>query len=92
MKFEKGRTKTGGRAPGVVNKNTELKNKLRDFAIEDFDTFLDAFSRLSPRDKVDAYLKVLKFVLPTISSVQFDNEQQSSTPAIDLLLAAQKSK
>jgi hypothetical protein len=87
MAFEKGRAKTGGR----TKQSSVIKDMVRNFAIDKFDDFIEAFGKLGNKDKVDAYIKMLKYVLPTITAVQFD-EQESTSPAMDLLRESQKKK
>lgn len=66
--------------------NVELKKLLRDFSMENFNIFKEAFNRLDDRQKCDTYIKVLKHVVPTISAVKFEDADTAST-ASDLLRA-----
>ena len=45
--FQKGHEKMGGRAKGVRNKNTEMKDNLRNFMLENFEAFQASFRKIT---------------------------------------------
>lgn len=82
--YQPGHEKLGGRAKGTKNKNTEMKNNLRDFLINNFAEFEASFHKLPDRDKCQVYLKAAEFVMPKISSVKFE-EAKNANSARELL-------
>lgn len=66
--------------------NVELKKLLCNFSVKNYNSFEEAFDRMDDRQKCDIYIKVLKFVLPTISAVKFE-DAESAASASDLLRA-----
>lgn len=76
----------GGRKPGVKNKNTEIKELFRGFVAEEYDSFVEAYKGLKPKDRCMVYLKASEFVLPKISSVKFEDEKFVNN-ALELLRA-----
>lgn len=87
--FKEGCEKTGGRQKGVRNKNTEMKENLRNFVLDNYDAFCDSFSKLSAKDKCAVYMKAVDFVVPKISAVKFEDSKNADS-AIELLkIAAQ---
>lgn len=71
--------KMGGRAKGTRNKNTVLKENMRNFVMENYDGFVEAFNKLGPKDKCAVYLKASEFVMPKISSIQFEDPKDSNS-------------
>lgn len=67
--------------------NRELKAMMRDFAIDEFDGFAEAFRTLDKNRKCDTYVKVLKYVLPTYSAIRFE-DAGNATSASQLLRRA----
>lgn len=82
--FQKGHEKMGGRAKGVRNKNTEMKDNLRNFMLENFEAFQASFRKLSDRDKCNIYLRTAEFVMPKISAIKFE-EAKNANSAVELL-------
>lgn len=84
MKFEKGHEKIAGsgRAPGTTNKNTEIRNFLRDFMCDNREAFCEAFARLPDRDKCVLYLKAAEYVLPKLQSVQFEDTKEGNSAIV----------
>lgn len=65
MPFQKGQIKTGGRKPGSTNKaNTDLKTRIAALLDEQFDTIAEDMEMLFPKDRLNAYLKLIEYVLP----------------------------
>lgn len=63
----------------VSKEKLDLRLAVKKFAEDNFETFQDAFNALDKRDQVDAYIKVCKFVLPTIQHVAFENMADSQS-------------
>lgn len=87
MGFEKGHEKIGGRKLGTRNKNAEMKDNMRNFALENFEDFKTAYKLLPPEDRCRVYLKVVDFVVPKVSAVKFEDEGAINSAA-ELLKAA----
>jgi hypothetical protein len=63
--------KTGGRNKGTPNKvTTELRVRISNFLDAKFDTILDEFNELEPKDKVNLYLKLIEYVIPKMRSFE----------------------
>lgn len=80
--FQKGRTKTGGRTLGTVNKNANLKDKIRDYLLEKFEIYTTTLDMLAVEDQgayVREYREMIKYVVPAISPVPYDNESKITT-------------
>lgn len=64
-----------GRPKGSRTKNNELRDLIRDFSIDKFDEYMEAFEAIGdPKDKAKEYREMLKYVVPTITAVQFEQE------------------
>lgn len=79
------------RKPARKVRNRELKDLLREFAVDEFDEFVKDFRKLSKNQKCETYIKVLKYVLPTISAIKFEDAGSASS-ASELLHIAAKYK
>jgi hypothetical protein len=62
----------------------KLKEMLREFSEDSFDEFTEEFHKLKGKPKCDVYLKVLEFVQPRISSVEFEDLKETRN-AVTLL-------
>lgn len=71
--------------------NRELKDLLREFTVEEFDGFVKEYRKLNKRQRCETYIKVLKYVLPTISAIKFEDAGSASS-ASELLHIAAKYK
>lgn len=94
-KFEKGHAKIpgSGARKGVQTKNKELREMIRDFASDKYDDAVSAFDSIrDPKDKFDAYCKLLRYVLPTVSAIKFDDAKEAKTAVELLKIAAQYNK
>lgn len=89
--FEEGHEKKGGRQKGVRNKNTEMKDKLRDFVIDNFEDFCTSYGKLTAKEKCRIYMKALEFVVPKVSAIKFE-ESKDANSALELLKIAAKYK
>lgn len=71
--FKKGQ---GGRKPGAVNKTTKtLREFISDFLNDNRDTLVKDFKRLSPRDRLTLFEKLLQYSIPKMQStaLSFDD-------------------
>ena len=89
--FEKGHPKIPGSGrPFGKSKKTSMREFFTNFAVDRFDEFVAAWEEIdNPKDKCEIYLKATKHVIPTVSSIQFEDEKVSTTIA-DLI--AQRAK
>lgn len=62
----------------------KLKDMLRTFAEDSFEEFAEEFHKLRGKPLCDVYLKVLEFVQPRISSVEFEDLKEARN-AVTLL-------
>ena len=77
MGFEKGRNKTGGRKAGVQNKDISVfKKALKTGLIERLGDFFDLLDsdNLPEKDRINAYLKALEFVMPKQQKIELDGD------------------
>lgn len=70
--------KTGGRKAGIPNKTTaEMRKILQSFLSRKFSELDNIFNELEPKDKVNAIIKMLPYLLPKQTETSFKN---TSTP------------
>lgn len=84
MGLPQGRTNNpAGRRPGALNKiHKDLKLNLSEFLNTRFSEFEAGFDALDPKDKVNAYISLIPFVVPKMvasSTVEVDIEAQKKT-------------
>lgn len=82
----KGSEKTGGRASGTPNKITSSMKELISKFIGDYqlNQFVDDFSALDSKERVDVFLKLLSFVVPKPQAVDINaSVAQSNGPTIE---------
>lgn len=74
MPRPKGLPKTGGRVAGTPNKvKYDLRQKIKDFADENFDEVIAAWRSIDdPKDKLKAYIDLCTYALPKLQAVQLD--------------------
>ena len=78
MPFIKGHTKSTGRPKGSSNKNSaNLKNSITEILSDNVNEFKRRLQLLSDRDFVDAYLKMGRYVIPTLKAQEMDVNIQS---------------
>lgn len=66
----------GGRQKGTKNKiSKDLKIKIESLLVSDFDKMKKQLELLQGNDRVDAYIKLLRYVVPPARDVDADNEQ-----------------
>jgi hypothetical protein len=65
------KVKTGGRQKGTPNKvSAELRQELSRALSDDIDNLPDTLQELAPADRVEATLKLCKFLLPPLAATQ----------------------
>jgi hypothetical protein len=73
--------KTGGRQKGTPNKTTiELREMVQTLFEERYQDFKTALDELDPKDKVDAYIKIMSFVLPKQKEIAMDVKDEKLEP------------
>lgn len=83
----KGQPKTGGRQKGTPNKVRDtLRQKIQDFAEENFEEVVEAWKSIEePDKKIKAYNDICAYALPKLQAVQVDaNINNSSDVEEDL--------
>ena len=64
--------KTGGRQAGTPNKLTkELRSVLKDVLHAELETLPKHLNKLTPKERVDAVIKLAPFVLPKVQQESF---------------------
>ena len=75
MPFESG-NKLGGRTRGSSNKSTEVIKRSVSMILENnIDTVQSDLDQMQPRDRVNALLQFMKFVIPTQKAIELDNRE-----------------
>ena len=75
MSYEKGKTKTGGRAKGTPNVvNRDLRDIVRELIEDNADRIRKDLNALEPRDRVNAWLKLTEFILPKLQRSELKAE------------------
>jgi hypothetical protein len=65
--------KTGGRQKGTPNRTTtELREMITTLFESKYEAFTSALDELEPKDKVDAYFKLMSFILPRQKEVAME--------------------
>ena len=74
MSFEKG-NKLGGRTRGSSNKSTEVIKRSVSMILENnIDALQSDLDEMQPRDRVNALLQFMKFVVPTQKAIEIDTK------------------
>lgn len=89
--FEEGHEKKGGRQKGVRNKNSEMKDNLRDFVLDNFEDFCESYKKLPAKEKCRIYMKAVEFVVPKVSAIKFEDSKEANS-ALELLKITAKYK
>ena len=83
--FQKGHKKVGGRKKGSKNKvNASIKEKITAFIDTSLPDVIEAFNELEPREKVNAWIKILPYVVAKQQEVRTDVELEINTSHFDL--------
>lgn len=80
MPFQTGKTKTGGRQKGQPNSVTgTLRQQVQHLLESQFNAVLNDLEALEPKDRVNAWIKLLDFALPKLQRTEttFDASKMS---------------
>ena len=73
MPFKEGKNMGRGRPKGASNKSTEtIKRSISMLLENNIDTVQSDLDEMQPRDRVNALLQFMKFVIPTQKAVEID--------------------
>ena len=73
MPFKPGHNLSKGRPKGASNKSTEtIKRNISMLLENNIDTVQSDLDEMQPRDRVNALLQFMKFVIPTQKAVEID--------------------
>lgn len=73
MKFEKGKSKSGGRQKGTPNKITDsIRQKLLILIDGNFETIKDDLKALSPQDRLNIFFRFLEYAIPKPQNLKID--------------------
>jgi len=74
MPFEKGHSLATGRPKGSSNKSTEIVKRSVALLLENnIQVVQDDLDQMSPRDRVNALLQFMKFVIPTQKAIEVED-------------------
>ena len=74
MAFQKGKEKTGGRKKGTPNKTTSsIRNRIQKLVDSEYEAVLSDLKELSPKDRVNAFISMLEFVLPKLNRSEIED-------------------
>jgi hypothetical protein len=69
--------KFGGRSKGTLNKSTaETKTLLHNIVGNQLDEIENLLSKLEPKEKLDAIIKLLPYVLPRQSEIAIESKEE----------------
>jgi 23S rRNA C2498 (ribose-2'-O)-methylase RlmM len=75
--------KTGGRTKGVVNKTTaETKEILQKIVSNELDNISTLLEKLEPKERIDAVIKMLPYIVPKQQEITIDKENVISIAPI----------
>jgi hypothetical protein len=70
------RIKTGGRTKGAVNKTTaETKELIQKIVSNELDSITDLLEKLEPKERIDAVIKLLPYIMPKQSEVSITDPE-----------------
>ncbi len=85
--FTKGRKKTGGRAPGTPNRNTSLRDAVKEQCAPLLQNLGEQLMMIAdPKDRLDALSKFVPFFLPKFSSTTISADTERPIAEEDRLL------
>tara|TARA_X000001036_G_C20394286_1_gene689959 strand:+ start:83 stop:391 length:309 start_codon:yes stop_codon:yes gene_type:complete len=91
MPFEPGHNLSKGRPKGASNKSTEIVKKNVAVLLENnIQLVQDDLDSMKPRDRVNALLQFMKFVIPTQKAIEVDNritDEERNEDFINRLMA-----
>lgn len=76
MPFEKGNSgNPDGRPKGTNNKLTkQLRETINDFLETNFETVINDFEKLTPKERLKFYCELLQYGLPKLQAVQMETD------------------
>ena len=75
MPFKPGHNLSKGRPKGAFNKSTEtIKRSISMLLENNIDTVQSDLDEMQPRDRVNALLQFMKFVVPTQKAIELDTK------------------
>jgi len=76
MPFEKGNSgNPDGRPKGTNNKLTkQLRETINDFLETNFESVIQDFEKLTPKERLKFYCELLQYGLPKLQAVQMEND------------------
>lgn len=84
--FKKGHEKKGGRVAGTPNKATSISREaINNLAQDLLDKLKDDLKALTPKERVDVWLKLVKFIIPEPKSIDFAFAGEHKKTIEDLL-------
>lgn len=89
MGLRKGQTNNPkGRPKGSVNrKTTELKDRVKNFLQENWTDFEEDFKKIEPKDRVQFFEKLLKYVIPINGTTSLSIDYKNMTDdQLDLII------
>ena len=76
MPFKPGHNLSKGRPKGASNKSTEtIKRSISMLLENNINTVQSDLDKMQPRDRVNALLQFMKFVIPTQKAIELDNRE-----------------
>ena len=76
MSFKPGHNLSKGRPKGAFNKSTEtIKRSISMLLENNIDTVQSDLDEMQPRDRVNALLQFMKFVIPTQKAIELDDRE-----------------
>lgn len=74
MAFEPGHEKIGGRKKGTLNKKTaSIRSRIEKLVDSEYEAVLSDLKELSPKDRVNAFISMLEFVLPKLNRSEIED-------------------
>lgn len=70
--------------PEAREARRQLKDLLKDFSEDHFDDFVSEYEKLRGKSKCEIFLKVLEYVRPKYSAIQFEDIKEARN-ALELL-------
>ena len=69
--------KTGGRTKGTLNRTTaETKELLQKIVSNELDNISDLLAKLEPKERIDAVIKLLPYIVPKQSEIAVDTNNK----------------
>lgn len=69
-----GGEKTGGRQPGSGNRvNALLRTQIQDIVESQLDQLMVDLEFMKPKERADTVVQLMKFVMPTLKAVEFED-------------------